>query len=502
MPPCNLEFIRRGVSRKTDDFHTVQQRLRNRIQRIGRTDEEHVGQVIGHVHIMVGESTVLLRIQYFQKRRRRIAVIRFAQLVHLIQNHDRIGNTAFGNAVHNPAGHCADVGTAMPADISLIPYSAEADPHVFSVKCPGDALSDAGLACAGSADETKNRSGLFLLQIHNRNLLNDTVLDPLHAEVILVQNLLRLADAYRLRRLLFPGQAGDKIEIIIQHSGFRAVLIFLFQTVQHLFRLPAGVRVHTGFLDFQFKSSRIADILRMHLIQLFLQIIHLLPDGVLPICLAVVLLLFVLRLSRQPGDFDIFIHPLFNQVVSGRLAVRRQNRIFILRRIAHPLRHTCGDLVQIPPLHDVIAGNGPPLEAGGVGDQCRLQFFQPLAFILRIRIADIRPRRNVQLNSLFLADPHRIHVHPRRGLHNKISVGVYFLYDAGNADGIEAVRSQFLPALFSFLHQEDDMLSLLRTPARQLCKPVGLKEDARLRYDNNVIYRYYKHPNYLHLFNL
>ena len=43
-----------------------------------------------HVEIVIAERVVLLRIEHFHQRRRRIAAEIAAELVHFVQHHDRI----------------------------------------------------------------------------------------------------------------------------------------------------------------------------------------------------------------------------------------------------------------------------------------------------------------------------------------------------------------------------------------------------------------------------
>ena len=73
MPPCNLEFFHRRISRKLNNFHTVQKRLRYRIRRVCRTDKQYIGKVIRHIQIMVSKIIILLRVQHLQQCTCRVA---------------------------------------------------------------------------------------------------------------------------------------------------------------------------------------------------------------------------------------------------------------------------------------------------------------------------------------------------------------------------------------------------------------------------------------------
>ena len=153
-----FQLFFRCISGKADHLHPVQKRCRNRLCRIRGADEQHIGQIIRHIHIVIRKSSVLFRIKNFQKRTGRISVIAHRQFVHFIQYHHRIGNTALTYSVHDASGHRPDIGTSVPSDVRLIPHTAKAYPDIFSAKCFCDAFSDAGLPGSGCTDEQEDRA--------------------------------------------------------------------------------------------------------------------------------------------------------------------------------------------------------------------------------------------------------------------------------------------------------------------------------------------------------
>ena len=203
LPRDPLLFQRR-IALELDDLHAVKQRLRDGVQAVGRADKQHVGQVIGYVHVVVGKGVVLLGIKYLQKGAGRAAVVGRGELVHLVEHHDRIGHAALVDAVHDTPRHGADVGTPMAADIALVMYAAEADAHIPAAQGAGDTLSDAGLARTGRADKEQDRAGLPLFEVHDGDLLDDAVLDLFQAIMILIQNMARLCKINALGLLLLP----------------------------------------------------------------------------------------------------------------------------------------------------------------------------------------------------------------------------------------------------------------------------------------------------------
>ena len=176
---CDRELLIRCVARERNDLHPIEQRLRNRVCRVRRADEHDIREIIGHVHVVVGKCAVLLGIQHLKQCRRRIAVVGRADLVDLIEHHNRVRRAGLRDAVHDSAWHCADVRPSVAADISLIADAAEAHADIFASEGPRDAAADARLARAWRADEEKNRALLLLLQVHDRDLLNDSLLDLL-----------------------------------------------------------------------------------------------------------------------------------------------------------------------------------------------------------------------------------------------------------------------------------------------------------------------------------
>ena len=55
-----------GIAREFDDFHAIAQGAGNRIQTIGRADEQHPAEVEWRIEVVVSEGRILLRVQNFQ----------------------------------------------------------------------------------------------------------------------------------------------------------------------------------------------------------------------------------------------------------------------------------------------------------------------------------------------------------------------------------------------------------------------------------------------------
>ena len=489
----NLELVRRGVALELDDLHAVEQGLGNGLQRVGGADKEHIGQVVGGVHIVVCEGVVLLGVQNLQQGAGRITVVGDGQLVDLIEHHDGIGDPALLDAVHDPAGHGADVGPAVAADVRLVADAAQAHAGILAVQGPGDALADAGLAGTGGADKAEDGAGLLFFEVHHGDLLDDALLDLLQAEMILLQDRLRLVEVDLLGVLVFPGEAGDKIKIIVEHTGFGTVLALLLVAVEDLLRLLAGGLVHAGLFDLDLETAHIRDVLRMHLVQFLLQIFDLLFDGLLAVDLLIALLLGVPGFIVDVEEFQVFIEDLFHGLASFEAGILLQQGIALLVSDVEPGGHDRRDLADAAPLLRVGARQRTPLELGGVLDDDLFEFFQTLLFIGGVQIILIGLSGHGQLDRVVAVDRDLVEVDAAVRADDKIAAGIDLRDHAGDTDGVEAVLLQVLPAVIGAQHHQDDLFSLKRRPAGHFLICVDPEEDIGIGDNNHVIDGYNCH---------
>ena len=114
---CYLELFNRCVTAELYDLHTVQKRLRYSVCSICSAYEQYIRQIIRYIHIMICESVVLFRIQDLKQSTRRAPVVGCRELVHFIEDHDRIADTALAYAVHDTARHRSYICPAVSANI-------------------------------------------------------------------------------------------------------------------------------------------------------------------------------------------------------------------------------------------------------------------------------------------------------------------------------------------------------------------------------------------------
>ena len=154
VPLRDLHLFLVRVAGDFNNLHAVEQRARNGVERVGRHDEHHAAQIDGNFKIVVAEGVVLLAVEHFEKCARGVAAPVASHLVDLVEHEQRIHRTAAGDSLDDAAGHRADVGLAVAADIRLVTHAAERQPRDLAVHRLGDRQRDRRLADARRADET------------------------------------------------------------------------------------------------------------------------------------------------------------------------------------------------------------------------------------------------------------------------------------------------------------------------------------------------------------
>src|SRR5215510_4628931 len=154
--PGDLGLFPLAVPLDTNNFHSIKQRLADRVQRIRRRDEEYLRQIEGQIQIMITERMILCRIQYLKQRRGRITTEITPHLIDLVQHQDRIVHTGPAHGLNDPSRQGTDIGSAMPPQFCFIMYAAQAEPLESPCHRPGNRLSQAGLAYARWSDEAED----------------------------------------------------------------------------------------------------------------------------------------------------------------------------------------------------------------------------------------------------------------------------------------------------------------------------------------------------------
>ena len=177
------------------------------LDHVGGGDEQHVGQVEVELEVVVAERVVLRRVEHLEQRRRRVAAVVGADLVDLVEQHDRVHRAGLLDRPDDAAGQRADVRAPVAADLGLVADAAEGDADELAAQRARDGLAERGLADAGRPDEQDHGAGAAAaddLQAAlgaagaDGEVLHDPVLDLVEAVVVGVEHLAGGGDVGRV----------------------------------------------------------------------------------------------------------------------------------------------------------------------------------------------------------------------------------------------------------------------------------------------------------------
>ena len=256
--------------------------------------------------------------------------------------------------------------------------------------------------------------------------------------MFLVQNFSRFIERDVLRLLLFPGQSRQKIQIVVKKGRFRS-LSLVFETGQDLVCFLAGGLVHSGLFYLYLKLSYVRDIFGIHLVELTLQILHLLAYSGFPVYLLVILFLGVFGFSVHLVHLKVFIDQLLEKLRPLCHTVFREHCIALRIRAQHPGGHHNGGLAYAVPLCDEPACSLAPLKAFGKLHHCSFYRIQLSAGFLRVQIVYVVPAGNGQIDSMVAIYCYIVYIHAVCSSEHNESVGVYLCNSRAEPDRIEAV---------------------------------------------------------------
>ena len=186
----------------------------------------------GTPEVVVAEGVVLLGVEHLEQRRARVAAEVGADLVHLVHHEDRVVGARLVDALDDAAGHRADVGAPVAADLGLVLDPAQGEAHELAAQGAGDGPPEARLAHAGRAHEAEERPLRLLLELAHRQVLDDALLDLLEAVVVLVEDPLRLLEVEVVLGGLAPGQRHHPVEPVAQGRGLRRVGVHALELLE------------------------------------------------------------------------------------------------------------------------------------------------------------------------------------------------------------------------------------------------------------------------------
>mmetsp|Transcript_10725 Transcript_10725/g.35653 ORF Transcript_10725/g.35653 Transcript_10725/m.35653 type:complete len:436 (+) Transcript_10725:619-1926(+) len=166
----DLHFLRQVVARQADHLHPVQQRRRDGVLDVGGADEEASAEVDGDVQVVVHKVSILRRVQELQQRRRGVAAVaRPPDLVHLVDEDERVTRFCDLETLDRLTRHGPDVRAPVTLDLGHVRQAADAEAVVLAAQRVCDGHADGSLADAGRPDEAENLAPHFTHQIPNRH---------------------------------------------------------------------------------------------------------------------------------------------------------------------------------------------------------------------------------------------------------------------------------------------------------------------------------------------
>ena len=169
---------------------------------------------------MVVEGEILLRVEHFQQRRRRIAAKIHGHLVDFIEQEERVSDLHLAHVLDDLAGHGADIRAPMAADLRLVPHASQGHADEFAVGGACNALANRSLADPGRTDQAKYGTLQLADALLHGEVFQDAFLDLVQSVVVFFQHLLRLFEIARHPGALFPGDLDEPIDVIAHDGGF------------------------------------------------------------------------------------------------------------------------------------------------------------------------------------------------------------------------------------------------------------------------------------------
>src|SRR5262249_42171674 len=134
--------------------------------------------------------------------------------IHLIEQHYRVGGAGLANRLDHFSGERTDVGTAMAADLGFIADAAERHAHELAAGRAGHGLAERSLANTWRTDQTEDRPLHLTNQGLNGQVLQNALFDLLEAEVVFLENALRLLNVELVFGVFEPWQSEKPVEIV------------------------------------------------------------------------------------------------------------------------------------------------------------------------------------------------------------------------------------------------------------------------------------------------
>ena len=203
------------------------------------------------------------------------------------------------DALDDPAGQGGDISAAVAADLGLVVHAAQADADELAAQRLGDALAQRGLAGAGRPGEAEDRALHVLLQLADRQVLEDPLLDLLQVVVVGVEDLAGPAEVEPVAAGLAPGQDRQPVEVGPDDRVFRRAGVHRRRAARA--RAPPRSEPRCGGLGLLDPLPQLADlgVLALALAQLLLDRLELLAEEMVALGLGQLAADLLLDLGRE-----------------------------------------------------------------------------------------------------------------------------------------------------------------------------------------------------------
>ncbi|EBA08763.1 hypothetical protein SSE37_03935 [Sagittula stellata E-37] len=257
VPLGDLKLLVLGVARQRDDLHPVEQRP-GHVVAVGGGHEHHVRQVVFHFEIVVHEGRVLFGVQHLQHGRSRIATEVLPHLVDLVEQDERVRGLRLLQRLDDLAGHGADVGPAVAADLGFIAHAAQRNADELAARGLRDRLAQRRLADTRRADEAEDRAFQLLAARLHGEVLDDPLLHLLKRIVVLVEDVLRLVQVLLHARLRAPRDGQHPVEVVAHDGCLGGHGRHVAQLLELRIGLFPGFLRQLGLLDLLFEFGDFA----------------------------------------------------------------------------------------------------------------------------------------------------------------------------------------------------------------------------------------------------
>ena len=250
---------------------------------VGGGDEQHFGEIVRDLQIVIGKFLVLFRIEYLQQSRGRVAPESDTQLIDLVEDEDRVERPCPLHRLDDPSRQRTDIRTAVTAHFGLIAHAAKGNTHELPAKGFSDRFSQGGLSRPRRPDETQDRLPISVrLKAADGNRFQDAVLGFFQPVMILFQHFYSVCDIQVVFRDIRPWQVENPVDIRADHAHFRRHWRHLVQPLELFQRSLFGFLGQFGILDL---GMQILEFLAPWILlpQFTLDDAHLLTEVILPL---------------------------------------------------------------------------------------------------------------------------------------------------------------------------------------------------------------------------